>query len=148
MMEKRDCMEPSGARTMWTNASQGWRLHRLDSVGHINHGCRACEGSVQNNPQNCESLPWVAAREVKWFAQTKQIPWWSWLRMLRDFWPLSVFWRVWQCICSWWKKEKCGAYFKVDFRRVWRTNKGSIPLQKGTRISRELVWVEGTNIAN
>lgn len=66
-----------------------------------------CESSMKNNQQNCEFLPWRVARKVKWFAQTKMIPWWIWLR---HFWLLSFFWRMWQCIFSWWKREKCGTY--------------------------------------
>lgn len=44
------------------------------------------ESSMKNYQQNCEFLPWRVAREVKWFSQTKMIPWWSWLRNL---WLLS-----------------------------------------------------------
>lgn len=53
-----------------------------------------CKCSVKSNPQNCESLPWRVAREVKWCAQTKRIPWWNWLKMPRNFWLLSFFWRM------------------------------------------------------
>lgn len=60
-----------------------------------------CKCSVKTNPQNCEFLPWRVAREVKWFAQTKRIPWWSWLKVPRNF---------WLCLSS----GECGNAYSAD----------------------------------
>lgn len=47
------------------------------------------------------------------------------------------------------KKEKRGAYFKVDFRKsIWSTNKVSMLLQNGIWIPQELLFVEGVNIVS
>lgn len=146
MMGKWECMEPSEPEQWEQMHSKTGDQRDCDSVWHINHSAEPCECSVKNNARNCEFLPWGVAWEEKWFTQAKRIPWWNCLRMPRDFWLLSFFGRM-QCIFSWWERENYGAYFKV-FRRVWSTNKGSIPLQKCTWISRELFLVEGINIEN